>query len=288
MGIYVSLIIDVEQSKKYRIDERNEIQHYMLIYSKWLNELFGGHIKYAVTFSAGDELQGLFLDVTTAVMYFRLLEILLKPVKIRGGIGVGEWTVKIEDGISTQQDGPVYHRARRAITEVHTTQLHNIRISSERGDDLSNYLINASNVLKRQQIYKQNYVLTILELCYPFIKGNVCNNYEIIQREILAAKCEYIMRMGRYNYNKEAMYINPYEGLYRDRGKMLPMDPIRIDGYLADAEDLIRKRNMAFEVAEIMECTRQNADSIIKRGNANKIRELDFVALQYIENQYGG
>lgn len=288
MEAYVSLIIDIERSKKYRIDERNGIQQYMLAYSKWLNELFASRIRYAVTFSAGDELQGLFLDVTTSVMYFRLLEILLKPVKIRGGIGVGEWTVKIEDGVSTQQDGPVYHRARRAIEEVRTTQLHNIRICSESEDDLSNYLINASNVLKRQQIYKQNYVLTILELCYPFIKGCVSDNYEMIQREILAAKYEYIMQMDRYDHNRVTMHRIPYESRYWDRGKRLPLHPIRIDGYMTDAEELIRKRNMAFEVAEIMECTRQNADSIIKRGNANKIRELDLVALQYIERRYGG
>ena len=116
---YVSLIIDIEKSRNYRNDDRNEIQNYMVYCIDRLNDLFRENMQYTITFSAGDELQGLFYDVTTAVMYFRLLEILVKPVKLRAGIGVGEWTVKINNGLSTQQDGPVYHRARNAIEEVY-------------------------------------------------------------------------------------------------------------------------------------------------------------------------
>ena len=70
---YVSLIMDIEKSRKYRIDERNEIQNYMSYCISKLNELFRDSMRYEVTFSAGDELQGLFYDVTTAIMYFRLL-----------------------------------------------------------------------------------------------------------------------------------------------------------------------------------------------------------------------
>lgn len=41
-------------------------------------------------------------------------------------------------------------------------------------------------------------------------------------------------------------------------------------------------------ISQILGSTRQNADSIMRRGNANKIRELDFIALQYVEKTYGG
>ena len=73
MRNYVSLIMDIEKSRRYSVDR--------------LNELFQENIEYDVTFSAGDELQGLFNDVIVAVMYFRLFEMLVKPVKLRAGIG---------------------------------------------------------------------------------------------------------------------------------------------------------------------------------------------------------
>ena len=57
---------------------------------------------------------------------------------------------------------------------------------------------------------------------------------------------------------------------------------------IADAETVIFKKNTAMIISEILQCSRQNVDSIIRRGNCNKIRELDYVALQYVKNIYGG
>ena len=39
-------------------------------------------------------------------------------------------------------------------------------------------------------------------------------------------------------------------------------------------------------ISDILGCSRQNVDTILKRGNAYKIRELDYMALQYIERTY--
>ena len=94
---YVSLIMDIEKSRTYATEDRIELQKYMSYCIDKLNELFRENIEHDVTFSAGDELQGLFNDTTVAVMYFRLFEMLLKPVKLRAGIGVGEWTIKIDN-----------------------------------------------------------------------------------------------------------------------------------------------------------------------------------------------
>ena len=74
---YAALIIDIENSKKYIVEERNEIQNYIFFCIEQLNKLFGSNMRFDVTFSAGDELQGLFKDVTTAVLYFRLFEMLI-------------------------------------------------------------------------------------------------------------------------------------------------------------------------------------------------------------------
>ena len=90
MNKYASLIMDIEKSKSYDGSDRNEIQHYMDTCIKNLNCLFGKGMQCEITFSAGDERQGLFNDAVTALLYFRLLEILMNPVKIRAGIGIGD------------------------------------------------------------------------------------------------------------------------------------------------------------------------------------------------------
>jgi len=200
---------------------------------------------------------------------------LLKPVKLRAGIGVGEWTIKIDNGTSTQQDGPAYHRARRAIKEVYGNALHNVRICSDNDDVMANHLINASRTLKEQQIYMQNIVLVILELLCPFVKRDMNADKHQIVRELLEMKFEYrIGRTGRTNLHKERIA----EGA--------DLNLIYIDGMLREAQEQIIVKNISSAIAEILNCSRQNADNILKRGNSYKIRELDYMALQYIERMY--
>lgn len=285
MKNYVSLIVDIEKSRMYGIDERNEMQNYMFYCVERLNQLFAESMEYEVAFSAGDELQGLFLDATTAVLYFRLLEMLLKPVKLRAGIGVGAWTVKVKNGLSTQQDGPAYHKARKAIEEVHKKQLHNIRIISDDNDAMANHLINASYNLKNQQIYMQNIVCVIVELLYPFATKRMnLNKYDIV-KDLLGIKFEYGIgrrNLSYYSYSKRDVlrqYAFNYPGIPY-------ADPVLIDGNLDGIEEEITRKNMAVTIANILNCSRQNVETIIKRGNTNKIRELDYVALQYIEKEY--
>lgn len=286
MTNYVSLIMDIEKSKKYAIRDRNEMQYYLDICIKNLNGLFKQSMQCEVTFSAGDELQGLFDDAVTALLYFRLLEMLMKPVKIRAGIGIGGWTVRMEQGLSTQQDGPAYHRAREAIYEAHRMQLHNVRIYSEEDDVLANHLINASLPLKRQQIYMQNIVQVLIELLFPFVRecGKI-REYDAI-KELLAIKFEYKLGSkngGLYSHRNIAM-----EQKNIDLGILPESLPIYINGNMEEAEPTIIRKNTATIISEILRCSRQNVDSIMRRGNVNKIRELDYVALQYVEKKYGG
>lgn len=285
MRNYVSLLMDIEKSRKYEIDERIEIQNHMSYNVELLNDLFKDNMELSVTFSGGDELQGLFKDTTSAILYFRIFELLMKPVNIRAGIGIGAWTVKIKDGLSTQQDGPAYHKARKAIEDVYKSQLQNIRICSEADDTMANHLINASMPLKRQQIYKQNIVLFLIELLYPFVtKRMKLDNYNTI-KELITAKFQY--RLGTSLCSSEERDISSKK--LRFCADDVPnLNPIIIDGELLELEDLIIKKNTATTISEILGSTRQNISSIIKRGNAYKIRELDFMALQYLEKTYRG
>lgn len=276
MKQYACLIMDIENSKKYDVSERNEIQQYMNQCINNLNGLFREGIQFEVTFSAGDELQGLFDKAVTALLYFRLFEILIAPVKIRAGIGVGDWTVKMESGLSTQQDGSAYHHAREAIDKVHGMQLQNIRICSEDEDGLVNYLVNASLPLKRQQIYMQNMVQALIELLFPFVTANEgVEKYDDI-KELIGKKFGY-----RVGSKKSGLYAQ------RNLDELPNALPIEIDGKIGDAESMIIKKNTATTISQILQCSRQNVDTIMRRGNSNKIRELDYVALQYVRKTFG-
>lgn len=283
MRNYVSLIMDIEKSRNYMMEDRIELQKYMLYCIDMLNELFRENIEYDVTFSAGDELQGLFNDTTVAVMYFRLFEMLLKPVKIRAGIGVGEWTIKIDNGLSTQQDGPAYHKARQAITEVYRNTLHNVKICSDKDDVMTNHLINSSRTLKSQQIYMQNIVLVILELLCPFVKWDMnVNKYQIV-RELLEIKFNYRIGRTRQSYLRNNRLMESERLYFPER---FFLNPIYVDGILEETEERIVVKNISSVIAEILNCSRQNVDNILRRGNSYKIRELDYMALQYIEKMY--
>jgi len=286
MNKYVSLIMDVEKSKKYDVSDRNEMQHYIDKCIKNLNTLFHEEMQFEVTFSAGDEVQGLFNDVVTALLYCRMLEMLMKPVKIRAGIGIGEWTVKIERGLSTQQDGPAYHKARQAINEAHSMQLQNIRICSDEDDVLANHLINASLPLKRQQIYMQNIVQVLIEMLFPFVPAHInLNRYDSV-KELIAIKFEY--KLGSKNGGLYSRRNIAMEQEYLNLNEIPDAFPIYIDGEIVDPESTIIRKNTAMIISGILQCSRQNVDSIMRRGNSNKIRELDYVAMQYMKKNYGG
>lgn len=287
---YVSLIVDLKKSRTYKVSNRIEIQEFLVDCTDILNMVFAAEIEFNVTFSAGDELQGLFKNVTAAYLYFRLLSMLVHPVQIRAGIGVGEWTIKIEQGTSTQQDGPAYHKARQAIEEVYKMQLQNIRICADEDDILGNYFINASNALKIQQISKQHMVWVIMEFLYPFMSEGMHKREMYYLMEVL------LERKFEYQFRRETGYSNKYTSRnniswYNDWELNLDnfeiVDPIDIDGILVEPESKILKRNISSVISELLGCSRQNVDGLIRRGNSNKIRELDYVALQYLERKYG-
>lgn len=277
MKKYVSLIVDIEKSREYSLSDRNVIQKYIDLCIEVLNEVFAEGIKFKVSFSAGDEIQGLFTDVSVAVMYLRILELLLNPVQIRAGIGVGEWNVRLEQGSSTQQDGPAYHMARTAITEVRKKKTQKYRIKSDKDDVLANYLLNSTWVMKEKQNYMQNMVLFMIEVLYPFvIKGKVDYSLKNVE-ELLGMKFEYILEK---NLTKKIDYQMP---VFKNLDKKAM---ICIEGIYKDGEDeIIIKKSMA-EIADILKCTRQNVEGIARRGNLYAIRNLDYGTLQYLKKEY--
>ena len=84
----------------------------------YLNGIYRDSIKKEVVSSAGDEFQGLFLDLQSAFVYIRKLQILIYPIKIRCGIGYGEIKYDVEEWTSAAFDGEAYYLARAAIVSI--------------------------------------------------------------------------------------------------------------------------------------------------------------------------
>ena len=121
MAKYTALIIDLKKSRAYEKDRRNDIQYYIFEVIDAMNTIFASSLAKEVYFSAGDELQGLFNSVEASYLYFRLFSMLVAPIEIRAGIGIGDWDVVLENAPTTAQDGSAYHYARFAIdvTGIH-------------------------------------------------------------------------------------------------------------------------------------------------------------------------
>lgn len=112
---YTTMMIDIIESKKINKKNREELQVFIKKTLSVLNHIFEPSLEFEVIFSAGDEFQGLFKNPQAAILYYRLLSLILAPLPIRCGIGYGKWDIRIKDGTSSEQDGPTYHYARLAI-----------------------------------------------------------------------------------------------------------------------------------------------------------------------------
>ena len=64
-------------------------------------------------------------------------------------------------------------------------------------------------------------------------------------------------------------------------------DEISISGSIIDFEEVVTKKGMSINIAEVMHKSRQNIDVVMKRGNILLIRGMDYMALQYIKENYG-
>ena len=265
MKKYVCLMMDVKASKSYDIQQRNRIQKYMIQWMQLLNQLFQSKIIHAVVCSAGDEMQGVFDDASSAYMYFRLMELLMAPVVIRGGMGVGEWTIRMEDESSTYQDGPLFHAARKAIEQAHASKLQRLCIEGIK-DYGMNILLNASYPLKQQQNQMQNLTMSYIECLYPFYESSLKLNQDILLKLINLKQHYYA------EWNESEKY-----DIHQIEVKAISLDAPNIND-----EALIMVRNMSLNIANHLGCSRQNADKLIKRGYVYQIRQLDYYVIHQL------
>ena len=281
MRKYTALIMDLKKSRRYPVKNRNEIQDYIYHVIYVLNKAFQNSLEKEVFFSAGDELQGLFSSVEASYLYFRLFSMLVSPVEIRAGIGVGEWDVVVKDAGTTAQDGSAYHNARNAINATEESLGYSVLLFSGGGDDIViNSLFNSTALIINKQSEYQNQVMLLSELLYPI------NAYEIIDIDKLQEIIELIAhRSAAITYTRVGFDRSFREPLF---AKMLHFG---VESKSIDVTESIdtffvtegKVRGLPMQLSEIMGVTRQSADKTIKAANIYEARNLAVATLKYLK-----
>lgn len=282
MKKYTALIMDLKKSRRYSSKNRNEIQYYIFHVIQVLNKVFGRSLEKDVFFSAGDELQGLFSSVEASYLYFRLFSMLVAPVEIRAGIGVGEWDVIVQDAGSTAQDGPAYHNARRAINATEESLGYSVLLfSGGKSDIVINSLFNSTALIINKQSEYQNQVMLLSELLYPI------NAYEIIDVVKLHDIIELIAhRMETVHFDFFKLNKSQKEPLFY-RLSYLNIESRPIDVTEHDESFFVTEgkvRGLPLQLSEIIGVTRQSADKTIKAANIYEARNLAVATLKYIKH----
>ena len=266
MAKYSVLMIDLKNSRSYSTQDRNKLQSSILNSIKILNKVFKNSIKKEVEFSAGDEIQGLFISSQSAYLYYRLFSMLIFPIEIHSGIGYGTWDIVIDNESTTAQDGTVYHNARKAIDEAKNSLEYSILFySGNKNDLIINSLINSSNLLALKQSKYQNNLMLLTEILYPIANGDIIEYKELkellkfIQFEkkenlIIDIKCPIISTQ----LEKESFYVT--EG---------------------------KKRGLSTQISKLLGVSRQSVEKAIKTGNIYELRNLTITVLKAMESIQG-
>ena len=259
-------MIDLKNSRSYSIQDRNSIQNSILKSINILNKIFKNSIEKEVEFSAGDEIQGLFVSPQSAYLYYRLFSMLIFPVEIHCGISLGTWDIKVDSVSSTAQDGTVYHYARNAIDEAKKSLEYSVLFySKNKNDIIINSLINSNNLLVEKQSKYQNNLMLLAEILYPIVNGDIIEYEELkeILKFIQFEKKENLIIDG--NFSMEPVQIKE-ENFYITEGK---------------------KRGLSTQISKLLGISRQSAEKAIKTGNIYDLRNLTIAILKAMDSIQG-
>lgn len=263
---YSVLMVDLKNSRSYNIQDRNNIQNSILSSINILNKIFKNSIEKEVEFSAGDEIQGLFISSQSAYLYYRLFSMLIFPIQTHTGIGFGTWDIRVENESSTAQDGTVYHNARKAIDEAKKSlEYSTLFYSKSKNDIIINSLINAAALLAFKQSEYQNKLMLLAEILYPIASEDIID----------------------YKNLKESLKFIQFE---KKENLILDIDYPIISTQLEKESFYItegKKRGLSTQISKLLGVSRQSVEKAIKTGNIYELRNLTITVLKAMEGIQG-
>ena len=268
---YAAVMFDVVDSRRYL--ERFDVQNILMNSVAYLNDIYGYAIKKEVVSSAGDEFQGLFLDLPTAFLYIRKLQLLIYPIKIRCGIGYGQIKYDKDEWMSSAFDGEAYYLAREAINSINKKKSNAICFNTmSKYDRYLNIFCLSSMEIKS----KQSQIARLIELVTDIISP-------------IRPSSEHI---GFYDFVLEnRIRVIQQEQWNRVSGRFRDEDLLNIDlNYIFEVRNHIEENNvdefdfsmeefwvrcMSAIVAQAMNTTRQNIDRYVSLGKIKESRTMD-------------
>ena len=165
---YAAVMFDVVESRKYY--NRYDVQHIIMKCVEYLNGVYNCKIKKTVISSAGDEFQGLFMDLQSAFLYVRKLQLLVYPIKLRCGIGYGEIKYDVEEWESSALDGEAYYLAREAIVSIGNKKGNMICFNTKsKYDKYVNVLCSSSMKVKSMQSQVAHIIELLADIMAPIV-----------------------------------------------------------------------------------------------------------------------
>ncbi len=285
MDKYAALIVDLKKSRMYGKDDRNSIQEYIYRVIVTLNRVFRRSIAKEVDFSGGDEIQGLFCSCESAYLFFRMFNMLVSPVDMRAGIGVGEWDVIMKDAGTTAQDGRAYHNARYAIENAKDINGYSLLLySGSRNDFIVNSLINCTTLILNKHSEYQNDIMLLSELLYPIDAHETIDKFEIGGIIDLLFFKDHI-NYYRNHFLKSRVFIRPHFFDAIDGFSC----KIHIVDALSESDDFFittgKKRGLSNELSELIGVSRQSIEKTIKTANIYEARNSTVATLKFM-NMY--
>lgn len=279
MKKYVAMIIDLKKSRIYSNQLRNNIQKHILQTINVMNKMFNKSLVKKVDFSAGDEIQGLFTSAAAAFLFFRLFSMLIFPVEIRAGIGVGEWNVVIAEKGTSAQDGQVYHYARHAIDSTEESLGYTVLLYSNNEIDLIiNSLFNSTALIINHQSRYQNEVMLLSELLYPVNANKIIEFFDvnaiinlIYNKRLCVEDC--------YSQSKSSKH-SLFDKIIIDNIDCRPIDAGLDNSTFFITEGKIK--GLSSQLSKLLGVSRQSLDKTIKTANIFEARNLAITTLKFL------
>lgn len=165
MDKYVAIIGDIVNSKN--IDNRSEVQYQLKNIVECLNLKYQNDIMFNLRISLGDEVQGVFRLGGNIISVIEDLEMMMYPVRMRFGIGVGEVDEDYVSDNTLEMDGSAYHYARAMISAIKNQELKNsdsftfVKFNSDSNvDNIINSIFILASTLKIKWTSRQREVIT--------------------------------------------------------------------------------------------------------------------------------
>lgn len=168
---YTVIIGDIVNSRE--INDRREIQTRFRAVLSDINSKYKAYISARFKITLGDEFQGLLSDCRNVIRIIMEIENLMRPLRLRFGVGIGTIDTDIIYDDSSEIDGPAYHRARGMIEQIGQKEMQyeesqsNIMICS--GDSCSdqdmliNSLLSATFAIKSKWTGRQDEIIRVYE-----------------------------------------------------------------------------------------------------------------------------